>query len=137
MIGNWKRFQITTALLSIQNIIIINLFRLVFIVPVCSVQREIFVIACVLEIMHFDYFNYFNCIYLESTSLPTSIIKPSTHRAFTCSKSTIETLEQGAKSVQIFQACNFIKKKLQHRYFLVNIGKSLRAPILKNICEYF
>ena len=30
---------------------------------------------------------------------------------------------------------NFIKKKLQHRYFPVNITKFLRTPILKNICE--
>ena len=33
------------------------------------------------------------------------------------------------------KACNFIKKRLQHRCFLVNIGKFLRTPILKNICE--
>ena len=29
---------------------------------------------------------------------------------------------------------NFIKKRLQHRCFAVNIGKFLRTPILKNIC---
>ena len=34
------------------------------------------------------------------------------------------------------QACNFIEKRLQHRYFLVNIGKFIRTPILKNICEW-
>ena len=34
------------------------------------------------------------------------------------------------------QVCNFIKKRLQHRYFLVNIGKFIRTPILKNICEW-
>ena len=33
------------------------------------------------------------------------------------------------------KACNFIKKRLQHRYFPVNITKFLRAPILNNICE--
>ena len=33
------------------------------------------------------------------------------------------------------QACNFIKKRLQHRCFPVNIAKFLRGPILKNICE--
>ena len=33
------------------------------------------------------------------------------------------------------QACNFIKKILQHRCFPVNIAKFLRSPILKNICE--
>ena len=35
------------------------------------------------------------------------------------------------------QAGNFIKKRLQHRCFLVNIAKILRASILKNICERF
>ena len=33
------------------------------------------------------------------------------------------------------QTCNFIKKRLQHRYFLVNIGKFKRRPILKNISK--
>ena len=33
------------------------------------------------------------------------------------------------------QACNFIKKRLQHRYFLANIGKFIRRLILKNISE--
>ena len=37
--------------------------------------------------------------------------------------------------VASLQACNFIKKRLQHRCFLVNFAKILRAPILKNICE--
>ena len=32
-------------------------------------------------------------------------------------------------------ACNFIKKKLQHRSFPVNIEKFLRTPLLKNIYE--
>ena len=32
-------------------------------------------------------------------------------------------------------ACNFIKKRLQHRCFLVNIAKVLRIHISKNICE--
>ena len=30
---------------------------------------------------------------------------------------------------------NFIKKRLQHRFFTVNIAKFLRAPVLENICE--
>ena len=33
------------------------------------------------------------------------------------------------------QACGFIKKRLQHRCFPVNIVKFLRTPILKNTCE--
>ena len=31
--------------------------------------------------------------------------------------------------------CNFVKKRLQHSCFLVNIAKFLRTPILKNFCE--
>ena len=34
------------------------------------------------------------------------------------------------------QACNFLKKRLQHRFFLANIGKFIRRPILKNISEW-
>ena len=30
---------------------------------------------------------------------------------------------------------NFIKKRLQHRCFPMNIAKFLRTPVLKNICE--
>ena len=33
------------------------------------------------------------------------------------------------------QACNFIKKRLQHRCFLANIRKFIRRAILKNICK--
>ena len=32
------------------------------------------------------------------------------------------------------QSCDF-KKRLQHRYFFVNIGKFIITPILKNICK--
>ena len=32
-------------------------------------------------------------------------------------------------------ACNFIKKRLQHRSFPVKFAKLLRTPILNNICE--
>ena len=33
------------------------------------------------------------------------------------------------------QSCKFIKKRLQHRFFLVNMGKFIKTSILKNICE--
>ena len=33
------------------------------------------------------------------------------------------------------QSWNFIKKRLQHRFLLVNIAKFLRTPVLENICE--
>ena len=32
-------------------------------------------------------------------------------------------------------ACNFIKKRLQHRCFLVKLAKFVRKSIFKNICE--
>ena len=32
-------------------------------------------------------------------------------------------------------ACSFIKKRFQHRCFLVKFGKFLRTPILRKICE--
>ena len=34
------------------------------------------------------------------------------------------------------QLCNFIKKRLQHRYYLVNIRKFIRRTITKNISEW-
>ena len=36
---------------------------------------------------------------------------------------------------QVFRPANFIKKRLQYRYFPVKFAKFLRTPILKNICE--
>ena len=33
------------------------------------------------------------------------------------------------------QACNVIKKRLQHKHFLANIKKLIGRPILKNISE--
>ena len=31
--------------------------------------------------------------------------------------------------------CNFIKRRLQHMCFSVNIERFLKSPMLKNICE--
>ena len=42
----------------------------------------------------------FSCSYRGETSLPMRIINPSTHWAFTCLKTGIETPKQGVKSVQ-------------------------------------
>ena len=36
---------------------------------------------------------------------------------------------------KVLQVCNFIKKRLQHRCFPMNIAKVLRATIFKNIWE--
>ena len=69
-----------------------------------SAKRQIFVIARVFDIMQFDNIlqKCFNCSYRSSTSLPTRIMEPSTHWAFTCLTSAIETQEQDAKSVQSY-----------------------------------
>ena len=39
------------------------------------------------------------------------------------------------KAANFLQACNFIKKRLEHSCFPVNIAKMLRTAILKNICQ--
>ena len=38
-------------------------------------------------------------------------------------------------SESVLRACNFIKKKFQHRYFSVKFAKFLRKPILNSISE--
>ena len=44
-------------------------------------------------------------------------------------------LESLFNKVAGLQTCNYIKKRLQHSCFPVNIKKFLRTPILKSICE--
>ena len=44
-------------------------------------------------------------------------------------------LESPFNKITGLKACNFIKKRLQHRRFLVNIVKFLRISILQNIYE--
>ena len=44
-------------------------------------------------------------------------------------------LESLFNNVAGLQACNFIKKRLQHCCFLMKFAKFLRTPILKYICE--
>ena len=44
-------------------------------------------------------------------------------------------LESLFKRVAALKACNFIKTRLLHRCFPMNIAKFLRLPILKNFCE--
>ena len=38
--------------------------------------------------------------------------------------------------VASIQACNFIKKRLEHRCFSMKLAKFLRTPTLKNICKW-
>ena len=44
-------------------------------------------------------------------------------------------LESLFDKVAVLQPSNFIKEKLQHRCFPVNIAQFAKVPILKNICE--
>ena len=44
-------------------------------------------------------------------------------------------LESLFNKAAVLKSCNFIQKRLQHRFLTVNIVKFSRAPILKNICE--
>ena len=44
-------------------------------------------------------------------------------------------LESRFNKVADLKACHFIKKRLQHRCFPVNIANFLRTPILKNSCK--
>ena len=64
-----------------------------------SAHWQIFVITRVFDIVQVD--NILQKCYWGGTSLPTRIIEASTHWAFTCSKSAIETLEQGVEFVKV------------------------------------
>ena len=44
-------------------------------------------------------------------------------------------LESLFNKVAGLQPCNFIKNRLQHRCFFVNIANFFKTPILKNVCE--
>ena len=44
-------------------------------------------------------------------------------------------LESFFNKVAGWQACNFIKSRLRHRFFRANIAKYLGKPILKDIGE--
>ena len=46
-------------------------------------------------------------------------------------------LESVFNKVRDLQACAFIKMRIQHRCFPVNIAKISGTPILKKICERF
>ena len=62
---------------------------------------------------------------------PLKAVIKSYYEKKKCARVETKSLSEGAD----LQACNFIKKILQHRCFPVNIAKLLRTPVLKNICE--
>ena len=80
---------------------------------------------------------------LHNTGFITADIR-SSHRRYSIKKAGLEnfaiwTGKQLSRSFFLIklQACNFIKKRLQHRCFPVNIAKFPRTPTLKNIYERF
>ena len=77
---------------------------------------------------------YFNCSYRGSTSLPTKIIEPSTHWAFTCSKFVV--WNPWKIFVKEFLFSKILKlllvallKKLLHRYISRSLIIDFRIPI--------
>ena len=47
----------------------------------------------------------------------------------------LESFFNKVAEISCLQHCRFIKKRLQHRCFSVNIANILRTRIMKNICE--
>ena len=47
----------------------------------------------------------------------------------------LESFFNKVVEISCLQHCRFVKKKLQHRYFSVNIANILTTRIMKNICE--
>ena len=102
-----KKVKIRRTSLSVHNmiIIIINLFSQVINISVRSAYgstewKNLCNCICFWDHAIWPHVTiFFNCSY-RYTSLPTRITEPSNHWAFSYSKSSIETLEQGVKSVQ-------------------------------------
>ena len=59
----------------------------------------------------------------------------NTFAIFTGKQTVLKSLFNKVADLQVATGAYFIKKRLQHRCFLVNIGKFLRTSILKNNCE--
>ena len=68
-------------------------------------------------------------------------ISSSSHRRCSMKKDVLKNfaifavLESLFNKVARLRACNFIRKRLQYRYFPMNIAKFLTKTILKNICK--
>ena len=58
------------------------------------------------------------------------------NQCFTTTKGLIEKQPLEVFCKKGLKACNFIKKRLQHRSLTKKIAKFLRTPILKNIFEW-
>ena len=90
---------------------------------------------------HMNFAKVLRTPFLQNTSgrllLDTAVSKQlklhrSSHPRCSVKKSVLKNFENVCKGPQ---ACNFIKKRLQHMCFLVKFATFLRTPTLKNICE--
>ena len=70
-------------------------------------------------------------IFLEKPRGTQTDLSPSLFKV----KTTKYSPENTCAGLSIQQTCNFIKKRVQHRCFPVNIAKFLKTPILRNVCE--
>ena len=68
---------------------------------------------------------------------PDVFYKKAVLKKFCNIPSKTPVLESLFNKIEDLQVCNFIKKRLQHRWFPVNIAKLLRKPISKNIWKMF
>ena len=111
----------------------------IYVISCLHLQHNIFTNPSPLWILLYKYFS--------NWKIPRnySIIFRSSHRRCSIKKAILEhfvifTRKNLCRRLFIIkvaghETCHFIKKRLQHRYFLANIRKFIRRPILKNISE--
>ena len=84
-------------------------------------------------------FDHFVGLALKGLKISLFSLIGSSHRRCSIKRAVLKfaifTHGNTCVGVSETEACNFIKKRLQHRFFPVNITKFLRTPILKNMCE--
>ena len=94
----------------------------IYVISCLHLLHNIFTNLSPLWILLYKYFSSWKILRNYSTIFRTSHRKPLFRGLF-------------FNKVAGHQACNFIKRRSQHRYFLANIEKFIRRPILKNISE--
>ena len=75
------------------------------------------------------------CLSISRSSHQKCSVKKGVLKNFANVTGKNPVLESLFDKVPCLQACNFILKRLQHRYFPVKFAIFLRTPIWRNICE--
>ena len=75
------------------------------------------------------------CLSISRSSHQMCSVKKGVLKNFANVTGKNPVLESLFDKVPCLQACNFILKRLQHRYFPVKFAIFLRTPIWRNICE--